>query len=341
MQPKIVLHLTQDGLQHWRSATRFEFYRRLAEIANRSGVEITQTRALKTKGIVPTELEDGNLNIVHGGSVKGRGWLNASMAYLPGYWHVNPEGTLADSPARRSIFEPESVKPRAARRFYNQLQAQFSNERRSRYWQKTERTELPSGSIAIVLQGRHPYANRQSHMPMEEMIGEVLSISRSEPIVLKPHPLEIDFGMEAIKRLDRHRHRFVITDANIHDVLSAARVVVSVNSSATFEGFMHRKPSILFGRCDFPTLVNTVQKSGEFRSAHDRSMQTDWDYPKMLYWYFKNHTVAVRSRKLEKYLANQIRESGLDPEDFGISVREEGQEDLECASAPKESLNHP
>lgn len=176
---------------------------------------------------------------------------------------------------------------------------------------------------------------------MEEMIGEVLSISRSEPIVLKPHPLEIDFGMEAIKRLDRHRHRFVITDANIHDVLSAARVVVSVNSSATFEGFMHRKPSILFGRCDFPTLVNTVQKSGEFRSAHDRSMQTDWDYPKMLYWYFKNHTVAVRSRKLEKYLANQIRESGLDPEDFGISVREEGQEDLECASAPKESLNHP
>ncbi|HLO98938.1 MAG TPA: hypothetical protein VK171_10120, partial [Fimbriimonas sp.] len=75
MKPRIVLHLTLDALTNWRSAVRFEFYRRLAALAEDSGVELTTVRAQKTKGNAPLEMQDGNLHIVHGGSVKGLGWL--------------------------------------------------------------------------------------------------------------------------------------------------------------------------------------------------------------------------------------------------------------------------
>lgn len=335
MKPKIVLHLTPDALTNWRSAVRFEFYRRLEALAAGSGIDLMAVRAQKTRGAALPEMEDGDLHIVHGGSITGLGWLNASMAYLPGFWHINPVGTLADSPASRDVFNAEAIGQRSAQAFYLKLKATYSDPRKSRYRQKQAVTELPPNAVAIVLQGRHPYANRQSHMTMEDMISEVLTATESEQIVVKPHPLEIEYGLEVVKKFAADQKRLVVTDANIHDLLSAARVIASVNSSATFEGFMHGKPSILFGRSDFPSLVNTVHRRGEFQSAHDKSLQTHWDYPRMLYWYFKNHTVAVRSRKLKGYLADQILRSGLNPEHFGMSHAHDAQEHSACDALHK------
>lgn len=320
MKPRIVLHLTPDALKNWRIAMRFEFYRRLEVIAEEIGIELTAVRAQKTRGVAHPGMEDGNLHIAHGGKIIGRGWLNASMAYLPGFWHINPYGTLADSPASQDVFSPDDVKSRSAHAFYTKLQQTFSLARKSRYRQKQTITELPKNSVALVLQGRHPYANRQNYLTMEDMISEVLSTTESCPIIVKPHPLEPDLGLEAIKKFSSHRNRIVLTDANIHDVLSAARLVTSVNSSVTFEGFMHAKPSVVFGRCDFPSLVNTVRAQGEFQLAHDKSLHMTWDYPKMLYWYFKRHTVEVRSRKLKNYLSYQISAAGLRPEEFGMPI---------------------
>jgi hypothetical protein len=329
MKRKIVLHLTVDALENWRSAARFEFYRRLELMAELSGVELLAVRAKKTKGTASPEMEDGNLHIVHGGSINGLGCLNASMAYLPGFWHVNPVGTLADSPASLDVFNPDEVKRRSADVFYEKLQQKFVLARNSRYRQKKSKTELPQNSVAVVLQGRHPYANRQNHMTMEDMIYEVLTATESEVVVVKPHPLETEFGLQAVKKFGTYQSRLVVTDANIHDLLSAARVVVSVNSSVTFEGFMHSKPSLLFGRCDFPSLVNTVRAQGEFASAYEDSLRVCWDYPKMLYWYFKKHTVAVRSRKMKSYLSKQINAAGLKPEEFGMPA---------CPETPQQTV---
>ena len=38
---------------------------------------------------------DGKLHIVEDGAAEGEGWLNAALAYLLGFWHLDPQGILA------------------------------------------------------------------------------------------------------------------------------------------------------------------------------------------------------------------------------------------------------
>lgn len=293
----------------------------------RAGIKLTCVRVAEVRGKVPKGCEDGNLHFVHGGSVSGHGWLNASMAYLPGFWHINPIGILANSPAKHRVFDPTNIRLGRAERFASMLRARFSDLRQSRYHQTRDVRDLPSGAIAIVLQGKYPYIHGQSHFSMDEMISEVLLGAAGYPVVIKPHPLEPDLGMTAIARLKLAGYDFTVTDANIHDLLNSSRAVVSVNSSATFEGFMHGKPAILFGRSDFSSLATTIAKKGEFSSALAQALEKQWDYSKMLYWYFKSNTIELQSKRFLGQLAEQIIASGLDPTDFGLGIpahRKEG-----------------
>jgi capsule polysaccharide modification protein KpsS len=152
------------------------------------------------------------------------------------------------------------------------------------------------------------------------MIKEVVNGSSNYRVVVKPHPLEREYGMQAIRKAWQAGYLFDVTDANVHDVLSAAVAVASVNSSVSFEGFMHEKPAIVFGRTDFQSLVETVRAPGQFAAALAAVQCRDWDFAGMLHWYFKNHTIRVRSRKFERLLASEIRKSGVEPAWFGLGT---------------------
>lgn len=320
VQRRIVFHLTPDGLEHWRHASRFEFYRRLYDLASERRVEVVIERIAQSKGEIPRVNEDGDLHFVHGGSVVGSGWLNSSLAYLPGFWHVNPVGILADSPARNHYFLAHSIRRGAADNFFEGLRRKFVEPRSSRYRQEVERSVLPNNCVAVFLQGRYPYLRKQSYMTMENMIKEVVRGSPNNRVVVKPHPLERDYGMQAIRSVREAGYCFDVTDANVHDILDVAVAVASVNSSVCFEGFMHRKPSVVFGRVDFQSLVETVRAPGQFEAALASVQDRDWDFAGMLYWYFKKHTIRVRSGKFERLLALQVERSGVEPCWFGLGA---------------------
>jgi Capsule polysaccharide biosynthesis protein len=321
MKPRIKLHLTPDGLANWRHASRFEFYQAISKIATERGIDFSVERMTQSSGPILQEEVDQCLHFVHGGSVDGIGWLNSSLAYLPGFWHINPEGILADSPARNRSYLPDLTKKGKAEQFMNRLRRRFAIPRVSRYRQKSAVTALPTGCIAIFLQGRYPYIHKQCFMSMEEMLREVFSDETLPPIVIKPHPLETSFGLQALERANLDRSRYLITDANVHDILESAAVIVSVNSSVTFEGFMHAKPSIVFGRTDYQSLVVTVRDAGEFSNAFKLALSKDWDFAGMIHWYFKSNTIQIGSKSFERRLSREVRKSGLDPRLFRLDER--------------------
>jgi hypothetical protein len=281
---------------------------------------VVTERMTQSKGVIPRESEDGDLHFVHGGSVIGTGWLNSSLAYLPGFWHVNPVGILADSPASNYSFETNAVRRSAADQFFERLCRRFVEERSSRYRQKIERSVIPDNCVAVFLQGRYPYFRKQNYMTMEDMIKEVVDGCPNHRVVVKPHPLERDYGMQSIDRVRQAGYRFDVTDANVHDILDASIAVASVNSSVSFEGFMHRKPSVVFGRTDFQSLVETVRAPGQFAAALATVRDREWDFAGMLHWYFKCHTIRVRSNKFERLLALQVERSGVEPASFGLGA---------------------
>jgi capsule polysaccharide modification protein KpsS len=59
----------------------------------------------------------------------------------------------------------------------------------------------------------------------------------------------------------------MITDANIHSIIKASDVTVSINSTVALEGFMHKTPAILFGDADFHHFCGRVEAAEQFKDV--------------------------------------------------------------------------
>jgi hypothetical protein len=117
-------------------------------------------------------------------------------------------------------------------------------------------------------------------------------------VVVKPHPQVPEEAAGPIAAARAAGARFQVTQANVHDVLAACAVTVSVNSAVAMEGFLHRKPAILFGRSDFPSLA-TAATEAEFPKALEAALAARWPYARMLHWYFSRHTLELSAPDFE------------------------------------------
>lgn len=315
----IVLHLPDGFQDSFRKAPFLALYARVAELLEAHGRAPVIRR--RTAGVTDarTQPADGDLHLVEGGRARGQGWLNGALAYLPGYWHLSPSGTLADRPNAAAAFDPQGVDPDAARAFADGLRALYVRRRRSRYKQPAERRDLPEGCIAVFLQGPMPEQRKQAHLSTEMMLAAVVDGSGGRPVVVKPHPIQRAYGQAAIAALADTGAEMVVTDANVHDMLAACAVTVSINSAAAIEGMLHAKPAILFGRSDFAPLVETVTTYGDFPSALARALATPRDFDLGLYWYFSRYTLDIRSPGWQERILAHLARHGFPPERLGLA----------------------
>lgn len=299
-RPEVHFHINPRQAENWRGKLRLALFTRLAEMCEAHGLV---HRAIARPGHemqTRAGLADGNIHIVENGRMQGEGWLNAATAYLTGFWHMDPRGMQAESSAIDDVFDPGAVDEGEAERFFNRLKRRFLLPRKSRYHQPVEVAgDIPQGAVALFLQGPSAYHNGRCSLPMEEMIGIVANGSGGRPVVVKPHPQMPEEGAFAILRATEAGADVLATEANVHDILAACSACVSVNSAVAFEGFLHRKPAILFGKSDFPSLVIRAQGAEDYPAALAAALATDWPYPKMLHWYFSRHTLELAAPDFE------------------------------------------
>jgi hypothetical protein len=300
VKPEVHLHINPRDLHDWRGRHRIALFTRIAVMCEARGLAF---RAIARN---PDEMrrrqaaEDGNLHIVENGRVEGEGWLNTAMAYLRGFWHLDPRGVHAESLAARAVFDADEVDGAAAKRFFADLHGRFVQRRRSRFHQPREvAQDLPLGAVALFLQGPSAFFNGRCKLTVDEMILAVAQGSGGRPVLVKPHPQVLEDGRAAIARAVAQGATVQATEANVHDVLAASAVTVSVNSAVAMEGFLHRKPAILFGGSDFPSLVTQAAGAADFPMALEAALAADWAYPEMIHWYFSRHTVELAARDFE------------------------------------------
>jgi hypothetical protein len=318
-RPEVHFHINPRDWQDWRGRERLALYTRLAEMCETRGLTF-RAFARPRSEMQPREgPADGNLHVVENGRTQGTGWLNAATAYLRGFWHMDPRGVQSESSAQAAVFKAEAVDDAAAIEFYHRLRQRDVVARRSRYQQPREvATDLPKGAVALFLQGPSAYHAGRCDLPMDQMILAVANGSGGRPVLVKPHPHMPEAGIIAIGRALEAGAQIQVTEANLHDVLAAAEVTVSVNSAVAFDGFLHDKPAILFGRSDFPSLVTRAHGADDFPQALHTALSAHWPYPQMLHWYFSRHTLELAAPDFETRAFAAFARVGFSKERLGV-----------------------
>lgn len=318
-RPEIHFHINPREADSWRGRERLAIYNRLAELCEAHGLAF-HAQARPRSEMEPREgAADGNLHIVENGRMQGEGWLNTALAYIKGFWHLDPRGIQAESSARDASFLASEVDQAAAQAFFRDMRKRFVTPRLSRFRQpRAMATDLPDGAVALFLQGRSAYHAARCHVPMDRMILAVAAGSGGRPVIVKPHPQALELGAEAIDKARAAGAQFQLTDANVHDVLAAASVTVSVNSAVAMEGFLHRKPAILFGESDFPDLVARVREAEDFPQVLEEALSLRWPFVRMLHWYFSRHTLELAAPDFEDRAFAAFEKVGFPKDRLGI-----------------------
>ena len=318
---RIVFHLTPKNLEVWPGIRRPPLANRMIEALAGYDLDISAVLRREVFRNPDHARADGDLHLIEGGQVTRNGWLNIALAYLQGYFHVDPEGTLADSSARHAVFDAATVDAAAARAFCDGLRQRFVQARRSRYKQPRKFTEVPQGCIAVFLQGIEPSNLAQHFMSSEDMLRAVVDAAGDRPVVVKLHPLAREPGLLTLARLADDGLELPPLEANIHDVLAACDVTVSFNSAASVEGLLHGKPAVLCGRADFAQFVQTARCPEGVAAALHRALAGPRDFDPALYWYFTRHTLDIDSPGFEDRLFAHLARFGFPRERFGLPPR--------------------
>ena len=318
--PEIVFHINLADVSGWRRNRRLGFFTRVAEICESHALPISVIHRDPALTQPNHAASDGKLHLVEDGRCQGEGWLNAAVAYLLGFWHLDPHGVLADSSARNARFTPDAVDGDKAASYFKALRQRYTKPRLSRYNQpRTRNADLAPGAIAVFLQGNTPYRAGQCDVPMQDIILAACRGADGRPVIVKPHPLSVMECARAMAKAADAGAVFDLFDGNIHDLLESCAVTVSANSAAAMEGFLHRKPAILFGRSDFASLVTRAQHPDAFPAALQAALTADWRFGKMLYWYFSQHALDTTAADFEDSLFSRFAQVGFARQCFGLA----------------------
>ncbi len=288
------------------------FYQVLAAGLRARGARVEVVRRDQT-----VVLSGPDCHFVHNGAAHGAGVLNCAIAYLNPYFYADPEGIYFESSLTGAAFDGVAA-PRAQATFAA-LVAQYVTPRTSRYKQPEAVESFPEGAIAIFLQDWSDPVDRARHMDAQTMVETVINGAQGRPVIVKPHPR--NRGTETVlllHRLARRHPGVIVTEGNLHDILAAAAVCVTISSSVALEAMLHRKPVILFGRSDLHHCAETVAKPENWDAALKRALNCDWPHEAFVHW-FLSRNLRTGPAMIDPVLV-RMRAAGGDLQALGLDA---------------------
>lgn len=255
---------------------------------------------------------DSDFHIFERGAVQHPRALNCGSAYIAPYYYLDPIGTRYTSSIGGLSFDPDGIDPETALSFQRDLFAAQALPRKSRYDQPEQRLPVPRGCIAVFLQSEsHRGVGEALYLTMRQMMKALMARDDPRPIVVKPHPRDMDFEtLGWLAQKARKDPRLHILPANIHDILSVASVVVTINSAVGIEAMIHSRPVITCGQADFHHATEVVHRPDDLDVAITRAEGKTWPHAAYLYWFYKENCVSMRSPRLGEDVMRKIRATG-------------------------------
>ena len=96
----------------------------------------------------------------------------------------------------------------------------------------------------------------------------------------------------------------------IEALIANCAYIVTLNSTAVFEGILQRKPSILFAKSDFHHIFPTVKSAAEAPEAFARVEAKNMLFMKYLYWYLRMNAADLRRADAPAKILEMLAEAG-------------------------------
>ncbi len=260
-----------------------------------------------------------DLCLVHNGDAVGKNALNLAEAYVFPYWQLEADGILGNSAIGRKTYDPTQKSPEAEA-FFATLQQRRVAARASRLDQPEAVTKLPKNCLAVFLQKDSWLTDRCSLPHSGDMLQAVADGAGGRPIVVKHHPRGANpKDVETLEKLRAAGADITVTEANLHDILRACVASVSISSACSFEGFLHEKPAILFGKSDFLHIAHAYDPAAGFATTLAEALAQDIDYAAYVHWYLAENCLNPEAEDFIPRLLVRIADLGYDVAKLGLN----------------------
>ena len=253
-----------------------------------------------------------DLHIIWQGRIRHPRALNTAVGYIFPFWYLDPMGVFGESSLAGAQFDPAAQDPKASADLVARLTQRLVIPRKSRFDQPDTGETYREGCIAVFLQGWSEPTERLRYMSEAEMLDAVLRDTGGRPVVIKPHPNTRDRETFEMLATLADRPDVTVTFGNIHDILARAAVSVSLCSSVSLEGMLHRCPAVLFGRSDFHHCAMTVTTAADWPRARDTAIATDWPFAAFLHWFLEKGMINASRTEFVDLVAQRFAQNGID-----------------------------
>lgn len=312
----VVFHLPGSMLQN--AGKLRPFYGKIGAGLAARGARVDYVQ--HDREVVPAQIAaDDGFHIIDHGRIRHPRVLNAGLGYVRPYYYLDPWGIRAFSSVGAMPFDPAMIDPERARAVQERLHALLITPRKSRYEQPSEVLPVPQGCIAVFLQTEvHRDVGELCFLTMRRMVKALLARDDPRAIVVKPHPQDADLDtLNWLLGKARKDKRLQIMAANIHDMLRACDVAVTINSAVGIEALLHRKPVVLCGQADFHHCAVTLRDRGGMDAAIAQALARDWPYEAFLAWFF-GKTLDAEAPDLIETVITRMAAGGFDLARIGL-----------------------
>lgn len=305
----LVIHAEATWLKSIQEE-KFDFFNKLVKHATKQGVT---TRVVAAEGSASKLLLDqDHINITVGDLPGyGRGRLHAMPTYVWGFWYLDEVGVHWNSSLRFARFCPEEIDFGKAEYFFNGVSGYMLRENVSKFPQEVRMKNPMQDAAAVVFcQEIEGYRNRSYYLTTERMIRTAAATCRDERVYVKPHPMQSKAMRKAIMDVAADYQNVTVSDASVHDLIDASRMVVTQNSAAGFEALMQRRCVITCAKSDYWHATLTPKRETDLREAlrFGPEAMAEFPYEKYLYWFLDRNCLEPAKDEFEKRAWARIRD---------------------------------
>ncbi len=243
-------------------------------------------------------------------------FVYAEKGMLPNSWYIDPSGINA-----RCSLTPDCTEQKTAATNQKDLLEYVNSivSTGASAWEQPKRhgrseflqslNILPQSKIIFFPGQVEKDSNIVHFSPLKSMVEAVKAIIDAMPaetvLLVKPHPKSSSESQYAVADLAAtHPNVVVVKDVNVWDIIEAADVVVSINSTVAFESLLQQKNVVLLGEGVLPktglvpqtpvgelkNVLSSYLKSDCAKNANFERSLTLTDFLRQKYYMFKGKT---------------------------------------------------